>query len=517
MPIRLRLSLIVTVVASILVVAGGVAFEMSLAASMHATLEDFLRRSAHRLERDLADGRVLLATSRRPHPVDDQSTLQVLRRTGRVEYTTSRAGTKALATGTVRREALHGPTFVQRSRVGWHDPRLVLVESAPGRPNLVLVVGASLDEMTNARSRLVQALFIGGPLVVAIVGIGSWLLAGVALRPVERLRSEAMAILTSDPDNRLAVPPSRDEIARLARTLNDLLDLLRGAIRRQREFVAVASHELRTPLSVLRAEVELARRRGRTESEVRGSLDVLGPRIDQLVRLSDDLLLLASGDEGALRLSTATQELEPLVSSSLQSLAATAEARGISLALDAQPGVSATVDTVRFHQIMDNLVANSLDHAAATPLVEVVVRGAPGRAIVTVQDRGPGFPDDFLPTAFDRFTRATNEPFAMVGNSDGRRSSARRGVGLGLAVVRLLAEAHGGTVEASNRAGGGARVVVTLPCLTDGSPRHDASWRRQPSPGSGACCEAVHQPATVSPPPRPEWPTAPERAERVAP
>jgi signal transduction histidine kinase len=304
--------------------------------------------------------------------------------------------------------------------------------------------------------------------------------------------------LTRDPDNRLAVPTSHDEIARLARTLNELLDLLRGAIKRQREFVAVASHELRTPLSVLRAEVELARRRGRTDAEVRASLDVLGPRIDQLVRLSDDLLLLASGDEGALRLSAATQELEPLISSSLQSLSVAAQARGISLALDAQPGVAATVDTVRFHQIVENLVANALDHAATTPLVEVFVCNTPGGAVVEVQDRGPGFPDDFLPKAFDRFTRASSGSPSVASASADRRSPPRRGVGLGLAVVRLLVEAHGGSVEAANRAGGGARVVVTLPFLADASPPPDGSLRT-PAPQPGAGC-------------RP----APARAEQVA-
>lgn len=498
MPIRLRLSLVVTFVACVLVLVGGTAFELILTSGMHATLEDFLHRSADRLERDLGDGRILLAgPHRRLHAVDDQSILQVLGRTGRVEYTTTRAGIAALATAAVRREARRGPIFVQRSRVGWHDPRLVLVEAIPGRRGLDLAVGASLDELANARSRLFQALFVGGPLIVALVGIGSWLLAGVALRPVERLRAEAMTISTIDPDRRLAVPSPRDEIARLARTLNDLLDLLQGAIARQREFVAVASHELRTPLAVLRAEVELARRPGCTEEEMRRSLDVLGPRIAQLIRLSDDLLLLASGDEGELRLFATLQDLEPLVASSLQSLSATAEARGVSLALDAAPGVAATVDAIRFHQIVDNLVANALDHGVTTPLVEVNVSQTTGGPVVEVQDRGPGFPDDLLPTVFDRFTRGTSGFSPSAGA--GRSHPARGGVGLGLAVVRMLVQAHGGTVEATNRDGGGARVVVRLPRVTDEPQPRDARSRPARSPVPQGCRRAA--PSTTGVPP----------------
>lgn len=485
MPIRLRLALIVAAIACVLVVLGGVAFEASLSAGMRATLEDFLRRSAHRLERDLADRRVLLsAANRRARPVDDQSILQVLRRGGRVGYTTSRAGPSALLTGRLRREALRGPVFVQRADRGWHDPRLLLAEAVPGRPGLVTVVGASLDELINARGRLLQTLFVGGPLVVLIAGVGTWLLAGVALRPVERLRGEAMAISTSDPDRRLAVPRSRDEIARLARTLNDLLDLLQGSIARHREFVAAASHELRTPLAVVRAEVELAQHPSRTPDDVRASLNGLAPRIEQLVRLSDDLLLLASGDEGALRLHVAIHQLEPLVAMSLQALSTTAESRGIALLLDAEPGVTAAVDAVRFQQIVDNLVANAVDYATATPIVEVSVRRVPGCAVVEVRDRGPGFPEEFLPLAFGRFTRATNSRTAAPASGDAPRP-LRRGVGLGLAVVRLLAEAHGGTAQATNRPKGGARVVVTIP--TTAQWAHPATSTRDPgrAPRSG--------------------------------
>jgi hypothetical protein len=215
--------------------------------------------------------------------------------------------------------------------------------------------------------------------------------------------------------------------------------------------VAAASHELRTPLAVVRAEVELAQHPSRTPDDVRASLNGLAPRIEQLVRLSDDLLLLASGDEGALRLHVAIHQLEPLVAMSLQALSTTAESRGIALLLDAEPGVTAAVDAVRFQQIVDNLVANALEHGSGE-LVEVSVRAEHGEAVLEVRDHGQGFPDDLLERAFERFTRG-----------DTARRGSRRGAGLGLAVVRLLVEAHGGTVTARNMGDGGASVVVRLP------------------------------------------------------
>ncbi len=485
MPIRLRLALIVTAVASVLVLAGGIALELSLAAGMRATLQDSLRRSAARFDRELSAHRVQLAgRGATVQPTGDQSTVQVVFTTGHVRYTTARAGTAALLTAAQRSAAARGPIFVQRSRPAWHNPRLVLAEAVPGRTATVLVVGRSLDELTNARGRLLAALVVGGPLVVAMVGAGSWWLAGVALRPVEQLRVEAMAISTGHPDRRLPTPRTRDEVAKLAHTLNDLLGRLQGAIARQREFVAAASHELRTPLAVLRAEVELAQRPGRTDAELRASLRALDPRITQLVRLSDDLLLLASGDEGALRLHLGVHDLEALVASSLESLAAAATAQGVALLLDAPPGIAARVDAVRFQQIIDNLVANALQYATGSPVIEVAVRRAAERAVVEVADRGPGFPDGFLPRAFERFSRASIAPASASSAPETGHRNRHHGVGLGLAVVRLLVEAHGGTVDAANRPGGGARVVVTLPGATD-DVGPGVGGDRRPDAGSG--------------------------------
>lgn len=453
MPIRLRLSLVLASLAIVLVLAGALVLEASLQAGMRATLEDSLRRAAAGVTAELLAHRLEPAGPSGPTvPVSDQSTVQVLLQGGQVAYTTTEAGRAPLLSGHELAAAARGEVFLQRSRRSWHDPHLLLGEPAKGTPGAVLVVGRSLDELANATNRLHLVLLVGGPLVVAAVGGGAWLLAGLALRPVERLRAEAAAISREHPDRRLAEPGTHDEVARLAGTLNALLDRLHAALVHQRQFVADASHELRAPLAAIGAELELAQRPGRSAADLSRSLGVLRSRVAQLRRMSEDLLLLARGDEAALDLKMTTQPLEPVVAASLQSLRPVADARGVDLVLDVEPAVLADLDGIRFQQVVDNLVDNALAHSAPGSAIEVRVRHEQDSVVVEVRDRGPGFPEEFLPRAFERF--ATAGP---------ARPEHRRGVGLGLAVVRALVDGHGGTVVARNRPGGGASVVVSLP------------------------------------------------------
>ncbi len=426
---------------------------------MRRTLEDSLHRAAVRVDAGLAAHRLGLAgPGSRAVPVSDQSTVQVLLRSGHVAYTTTEAGAAPLLGRHELAGATRASVLFQRSLRLWHDPHLLLAEPVHGSPGLVLVVGRSLDEVGKAINRLHVALLVGGPLVVAAAGAGAWLLAGLALRPVERLRAEAAAISREHPDRRLAEPGTRDEVARLAVTFNALLDRLHAALVHQRQFVADASHGLRTPLAAIRAELEAAQQPGCSGAELSRSVEVLGSRVAQLGRVSEDLLLLARGDEEALGLQATLQPLEPVVAASLQSLRPVADARGVDLVLDAEPGLTADIDGPRFQQVVDNLVDNAVMHSATGSVVEVTVGGGPGGVVVEVCDRGPGFPEELLPRAFERFVTASS-----AGHG------GRRGVGLGLAVVRTLVDGHGGTVVARDRPGGGASVAVTLPAPVPGS------------------------------------------------
>ncbi len=196
------------------------------------------------------------------------------------------------------------------------DAERVMAEPVRARPGWIAVAGASLEAADGTVSALVTRLAIGGSIFVLICGGGAYLLARAALAPAERLRREAAALSEQDPAARLPVPRTRDEIAALAGTMNDLLARLHGALARQRSFVADASHELRTPFAVLSGELELAARPGRTRAELADAVASAADEAARLSRITDDLLTLASSDERQLTIRAEPTDLARLLARS---------------------------------------------------------------------------------------------------------------------------------------------------------------------------------------------------------
>jgi signal transduction histidine kinase len=315
-------------------------------------------------------------------------------------------------------------------------------------PGGVIAQHAALADL---RRELLTAL----PVVFIVAAIGAWLLAAAALRPVERLRAQAAAVTEDTPRQRLDVPPSRDEIARLAVTLNAMLHRLQTALDRERQFVADAGHELRTPLSLLHTEIELALRHPRDAAALRDALASAHEEALRLVQLTEDLLLLARTDHRphpAMPAREPGTRVAPLLNRAAARLG------------NGSPGTQITVhcpDELTVHaaegqleRAVTNMVHNALRHGAAPIQITAALRA--GQAEIHVRDRGAGFPPAFLLAAFDRFTRA-----------DSARSGP--GTGLGLAITAAIARAAGGSHGAANRPGGGADVWITLPAV--GPPR----------------------------------------------
>jgi heavy metal sensor kinase len=329
---------------------------------------------------------------------------------------------------------------------------LAVLDSSTDR---VVVVGASLEDQRDALTGLGTLLLAGGPVAVALAGAVGWVLAGVALRPVERMRLEAEAVSGAEPGRRLSVPPAEDELSRLAGSLNRMLDRLEQAMETERRFVDDASHELRTPLTNLRAELELALRRARTPDELTAALRSAAEETEHLTRLAEDLLVLARSDRGRLAIHREPVDTTRLLEETTASFQGRAEQAGIALSVKASPGSRVSVDPMRLRQAVGNLIDNALQATPRGGHVDVeqhIVDGPPGAAelSITVTDSGPGFPPDFLSRAFEPFSRA-NEARAR---SDG--------AGLGLTIVAAVADAHGGTVTASAAANGGAAVTIRL-------------------------------------------------------
>jgi two-component system, OmpR family, sensor kinase len=313
----------------------------------------------------------------------------------------------------------------------------------------ILVVGQDTEDQREAARRLAVLIGIGSPLVVVAITVLGWILAGAALRPVEKLRAEAAAISTIEPSRRLPVPRTGDELQRLAETLNDMLDRLNEALDKERRFIDEASHELRTPIGVLRAEADLALKGSRGREELEAALRSVRQESERLTRLSQDLLVLARSDRGRLPVHRADVDVSELLERVTSEFEERAGNQGVRLRSESA-GVRADVDRDRIRQAMENLIDNALRHT--TPGGEILLRAERDHDALTLEviDSGTGFPPGLLDRVF--------EPFARV---DGRGNE--EGAGLGLAIVKAVAEAHGGSAFAENAATGGAAVRIELP------------------------------------------------------
>ena len=329
---------------------------------------------------------------------------------------------------------------------------------AAGDRPLVAVVAVSLLEHDEGLSSLAALLLLGGPVAVLLASAAGYGLATAALRPVEAMRRRAAAISPSEPGKRLPVPRPRDEVRRLGETLNEMLARQEEAFERERRFVADASHELRTPLAVLKAEVDLALRRSRSPEELVDALRSAREETDRLARLAEDLLVIARSDQGRLPVRPEPVELASVLTHLSNRFAPRFEEGGRDLTIDVD-GLVVSADRLRLEQAVGNLMDNALRHGRGRVRLWADEDGE-DRVRVHVSDDGPGFSADFLPSAFERFTRA-----------DPARS--RGGTGLGLAIVEAIARAHGGAVRAERGEGGGADVWIALPRVRPPRPSRE--------------------------------------------
>jgi two-component system, OmpR family, sensor kinase len=344
------------------------------------------------------------------------------------------------------------PTYFDKSVHTLEEPVNARLLAAPSSEELIVIVGVATDDQREAVSGLAKGLAFGGVGALIITTFIGWLVAGAALRPVDRMRAEAAAISADEPGRRLPVPDSGDEIARLGQTLNLMLDRLEEALERERRFVDDASHELRTPLGILKTELELALRRARSVEELEAALLSAAEESNRLNSLAEDLLVLARSDRGRLPVRRERTDLVFLANSVIARFASEAQRNSVALDLETTDTLAANVDPLRLRQALANLIDNALRYAPKGSSVSLRMSRDDGEVRIEVIDTGPGFPTEFLDQAFEPFARA-----------DVGRGRSTGGAGLGLAIVRAVAEAHGGTARILNHSTGGANVVLTFP------------------------------------------------------
>jgi heavy metal sensor kinase len=319
-----------------------------------------------------------------------------------------------------------------------------------------VISGASTAGVVLGPQRLVGAMLLVSPLIIAASVVVGYFLVGRTLKPVDVIVDEVEAITDGRSlHRRLVTPRSHDELARLTSTLNAMLRRLEQSFISLRRFTADASHELKTPLTVLRSGIERALTHPKTPPEVMEVLEETLVEVNRMAELVDALLTLARADEGRAPLHLEEVDLKEVMSE----LAETASILGeqaqvaVSVRIPQEPMIAA-LDRSRIRQLLMNLLTNAIKYTPAGGSVNIDCVSQDGEVVFSVQDTGVGIAPGDLPHIFDRFWRA---------DAARTRFGDRPGAGLGLAICKWIAEAHGGRITVQSRPGKGTTFVVTLP------------------------------------------------------
>ncbi|MGZ4389652.1 MAG: sensor histidine kinase [Gaiellaceae bacterium] len=338
-------------------------------------------------------------------------------------------------------------------------PLVYKVTQQPGLPYKRLVVFSDTadiqGELQNAEKRATlhrlrrltfEAL---GALFLASLGIG-WVVGGRVLRPVDRITAAARRIQATNLSERIALEGPQDELKTLADTFDEMLARLEGSFTAQRQFVADASHELRNPLAVIQTNADVALWDEGVPESARARIEAVRRASERMRKLVDDLLALARLELAATQRSEV--DLAQLVHEVGDELDPLAHAHGLVIEQDAESGLSVVADRDALKRALANLLDNAFRHSPPGAPVRITAARRNGSAVLSVADRGPGLTADEQEHVFERFWR-----------SDSARSRESGGVGLGLAIVRRIAESHGGAVAVSSEPGDGSTFEILLP------------------------------------------------------
>jgi heavy metal sensor kinase len=352
-----------------------------------------------------------------------------------------------------RVNALRGaPTLETVKLTTGEQARLLTMPVARGGRIVDLVqVAMPLRRTHQTLVRYVETLLVLLPLGAVLSAIGGWLLARRALRPVDRMSHSALEISAQDLGRRLELRGTHDEIDRLADTLNAMLARLEAAFAEMQRFTADAAHELRTPLTALRGGIEVALRAERSREDYRGVLTSSLEEVEQLIRLTEDLLLLSRATMG-LGVARQLVDLEPVCLEALELGVRLAKGKGVSVSMGATAPAVVQGDAGALRRAVLNLVDNAVKYTPAGGSVVVSLARSGERVSIAVEDTGIGID----PADSERIF----EPFVRL---DAGRSRDTGGTGLGLAIARSIVLAHRGTLEVKTRAGGGSRFTIDLP------------------------------------------------------
>ncbi len=442
-----RVLVVTAAVATTVLVLGLTAFALTLDRILYTSAQDAARVQAAQVAQVVGKGEAPAQAALREIP-GQGSILQIIERGGGIVA----ASEVAQRTPITKLRPAPGSVAVDQvtgipGESG--EPHAIVAQGVrdPTGTEFVVVVGTPLDVATETVQVATGLLAVGATALLVLLLVLIWRILRQALQPVERIRSEVARITQVRGRDHLTVPPSGDEIARLAETMNLMLDRLSQADATTRRFVSDASHELRSPLATIIAAIDVA---ARTTTPDPARDEVISSEALRMQRLVDDLLTLAKADDG-LPLSLQEVDVDDLVDVEVRRLRATVQFPVTASIAAAR----VTGDPARLSQAIRNLVDNAARHT--TGGVDLGVDVDAGEVVVTVDNDGSPIPERERQRVFDRFARLEQA-----------RERDRGGSGLGLAIVRTVVEAHGGTVLAGVTPAGQCRFEIRLP--RDDSP-----------------------------------------------
>jgi heavy metal sensor kinase len=470
--IRLRLTLWNVLLLALILAAFSAGVYLLLREQLYSNLDDSVENRTNLLlsivryddERPTLAGSVF---SRDPDA--DESFVRIFDTSGQLTFTNPMFEGDAPIDSDAIDSALRGDSGVRTVDVSGqpmrlHTRPLILDEDVAG----VLEVGLAEEDVREPLQALIVILGVAYPITLVSAVLGGLFLAGRALRPIDSLTRLARRLSAEDLSQRLNMRLPDDEVGRLARTFDEMLERLDDAFRRQRRFTADASHELRTPLTAIKGQVEVALERERDAESYREVLRNVNSEADRMIRLVGSLLTLARADAGQLAIHPEDIDLGSLVSDAVEHVQSEASRSGVSLSVRATNGVRVSADPDLLLQLMLNLLDNAVKYSGRNNgSVQVLFRRDQRWAELVVSDTGPGIPPEHLSHIFDRFYRA-----------DAARSRADGGAGLGLSICRWIAEVHGGTIRADSPPGHGATFTVRLPATQQAPTQRQAGKDR---------------------------------------
>ena len=454
LPIRVRLTAWYAVLLAVIIVALGAFVVLRLGAELRSTIDREVRNSSAQIAKGYAEeGTPEFRDVSQTVLPRERSAAQVLDLSGRVlvSYGDPVAATPMVG-DRARADAVAGGTALETVTLGSDQVRYSALVSPVERKGKthVLVVAESLESTEESTDRVLTLLLLAGPAALLATVAGGWVMARKALRPVQRMTSNAEEIGIDRLHERIAVPGTADEINHLAVTLNAMLDRLEHGVQEKHRLIADASHELRTPLAAMRAELDVSLRTDNLPPDASEVLRSAREEVDKMARTVDNLLTLARVDEGKLDLLKTQVSLRAEIEAAIGPLRPLAASKKLRLEIDGEDW-TARADPQRLHQALTNFVENAIKFVPPGGEVRVVTWRSNGEVGITVKDNGPGIPADARAHIFDRFYR--------VDGARGRNG----GSGLGLSICREIAGAHGGRVWVESEEGEGSAFSLSLP------------------------------------------------------